>query len=370
MRKWALICAVGLAGVALPEAAAADSLLYRCNGNLCRAGVDGSGRRQLTRDGSYSWLSATRDGSRMAVSRATYAYVLDGSGRPIGAALPRGGAALVAQIAPDGSAVATLELLGELTPPPYTGPPGSPPTLGFQPYLFTAAPDGSGRSVVARDVIETAWLSGRLLRDAAAAQAPYPRGVCVLASNADFHCERDVARDPASDLSSPGVSPDGRFVVVAQSPAGQHGGTGPLALFDAASDALVRALTAGSGDGLPSFSPDGRQVVFNRGSDIYAIAVDGAPGSERRVIAGGLQPIWVTSGAACRRRGSVRPVVRGRAVIVSACAPSAGRLTVTLTRRGRRVARRTVSATAGGIVSVRFPRPHGSGALRATIRFR
>jgi hypothetical protein len=204
----------------------------------------------------------------------------------------------VAQIAPDGSAVATLELLGELTPPPYTGPPGSPPTLGLEPYLFTAAPDGSGRAVVARDVIETAWLRGRLLRDDEAPQAPYPRGVCLLASNTDFHCEHAVAGDPASDLSAPAVPPDGRFVAVARSPAGQNGGTGPIALFDAATGALVRALTTGSDDGLPSFSPDGMQLVVNRGSDIYAIAVDGAPGSERRLIAGGLQPLWATAGAA------------------------------------------------------------------------
>ena len=54
---------------------------------------------------------------------------------------------------------------------------------------------------------------------------------------------------------------------------------------------------------------------------------------------------------------------------VQACAPSAGRLTVTVTRRGRRVARRTVTAKAGGVVSLRFNRPRGSGALRAKIRF-
>src|SRR4051812_14848287 len=120
-------CATTLIAAAVTFASAApavaDSLVYRCGPNVCRVAPDGSGRTQLTSDGKpggpvYSWLSATRDGWRMAVSKATFAYVLDSSGRQIGGALPRGGAALVAQIAPDGTQVATLELLGELAPPP------------------------------------------------------------------------------------------------------------------------------------------------------------------------------------------------------------------------------------------------------------
>lgn len=377
MRGWkarfAVVLAVG--GAALFTAAAADSLLYRCGANICRVAPDGTGRQQLTTDGrpggpEYSWLSASRDGSRIAVSRGASAYVLDGSGRPLGGVLPSGGAALVAQIAPDGSRVATLELLGELAPPPITAPPGTPPLLGFHPYMFIAAPDGSERAVVARDVVDTAWLGGRLLRSDASSQPPFARGLCLLASNTDFRCERDVARDPANDLSAPAVSPDSRFVAVARSPAGQNAGTGPIVLYEVAGGRPVRALTNGSGDALPTFSPDGRRVAFNRGSDIYVTAADGAPGRERRVITGGLQPIWVSGGGAtCRRRVSVRPAVHRRSVTVRACAPSAGRLTVTLKRRGHRVARRTVSTRRGGIVTVRFKRPTGAGALRATVRF-
>ncbi len=64
------------------------------------------------------------------------------------------------------------------------------------------------------------------------------------------------------------------------------------------------------------------------------------------------------------------PCVRARANGDGAgCAPTAGRLAVTLTRGGRRVARRTVTTRLGGVVSVRFTRPGGSGTLRAAIRF-
>ena len=357
------------------ESAAADSLLYRCGSNVCRVAPNGSGRTQLTKDGrvggpAYTWLSATRDGSRLAVTRGSFAYVLNGSGRQLGGALPHGGATLVAQIAPDRSRVATLELLGEFSPPPVNAPPGSPPTLGLHPYLFLAAPDGGGRAVVARDVVDTAWLGARLVRSDSSSQAPFGRGICVLAVNTAFACERDLARDPASDLSAPALSPDGRLLAVARSPASQNAGTGPIVLYDVASGRQTRVLTTGAQDGLPSFSPDGRQLVFNRGSDIYVIAVAGPPGRERRILRGGLQPIWVSGGAACRAHSVVRPTVHAHTVTVTACAPGAGRLTVTLTRAGHRVTQRTVSTRTGGLVTVRFNRPGGTGTLRATIRFK
>jgi hypothetical protein len=297
------------------------------------------------------------------VSRATFAYVLDGSGRQLGGALPRGGAALVAQVSPDGRQVATLELLGELSPPPINGPPGSPPTLGFHPYLFVAATDGSGREVAARDVADTAWLGGRIVRSDGSSQPPYPRGLCLLASNIDFPCERDVARDPANDISGPALSPDGRLLAAALSPSEANRGTGPIGLFDAGSAALVRLLTTGDTDGLPSFSPDGKQVAFTRDHDIYVVGVGG--GTPHRVVAGGVQPVWVTG---CVFEKTVKPKVRGRSVTVIACAPGPGRLTVTLTRRGRRVARRTVTAARAGTVTVRLARPRGAGSLRAQVR--
>ena len=153
-------------------------------------------------------------------------------------------------------------------------------------------------------MIDTAWLGRRLIRSDGSSQPPFPRGLCLLAANDDFECERDVARDPANDLSAPAVSRDGRFVAVARSPADANAGAGPIVLYDAVGGRPVRTLTTGADDGLPSFSPDGRRVAFNRGGEIYTIATDGAPGSERRVVAGGLQPVW-TSG--CRERRSVRP---------------------------------------------------------------
>jgi hypothetical protein len=64
--------------------------------------------------------------------------------------------------------------------------------------------------------------------------------------------------------------------------------------------------------------------------------------------------------------------VRSRRALVTACVPQPGRLTVTLLRAGRRVARRTVTAATGGTVTVRLRRPVGAGAreLQARVRSR
>jgi hypothetical protein len=133
--------ALGAAGPAY-----ADSILYRCQPNLCRVAPDGTGVKRLTRDGrsggpAYGWLSATPDGTRLGVSFGNRAHVLAGSGKRIAGPLPHsGGAVLVTQIRPDGRQVATLETVGESIPPP----------LRFVPYLFLADADGSGRETVAR----------------------------------------------------------------------------------------------------------------------------------------------------------------------------------------------------------------------------
>ena len=132
-------------------------------------------------------------------------------------------------------------------------------------------------------------------------------------------------------------------------------------MYDAATAAPVRTLTSGQ-DSQPSWSPDGRFMAFARGNDIYVVPAAG--GTARRVLTGGQQPVWVTA-AACRVRRHPRVRVSGRSAIVTACAPQPGRVTVTLRSDGRRVARRSVRAATGGLVTVRFRRV--AGRLRADV---
>jgi hypothetical protein len=326
---------------------------------------DGTGNRQLTRGGgTHTWLSASADGSRIAVVRSTCAHVLDGRGREVAGPLPRGGTVVIAEVSPDGSQVATIELLPEITPAPVGSPPGSPGISGFMPYLFLEQADGANRDAVARAVIDTGWLGAGLARTDTGPASPFPLGVCLQAVNTDFACGRDVARDPTQDLFNPAFSPDGTVVAVVRAPSSDVG-AGPIVLYDASTAAPVRDLVGGENT-QPSWSPDGKRIAFERGGDLYVARAAGSP-RERRVVKGGQQPIWM-SAPACRERPRLR--VRARSVIVIACAPQPGRVTVTLLSGGKRVGRRTVTAATGGIITARLRRPAGvrAGKLRARVR--
>ena len=116
-RRSAAIATIAVAALAVGATrASADTLVYRCGPNVCKAAPDGSGKQRLTTDGRpggplYAWVSASSDGSRLAVVNATFAYVLNGRGRRITDKLPRGGIDVIAEIAPDGTQVSTVELL-------------------------------------------------------------------------------------------------------------------------------------------------------------------------------------------------------------------------------------------------------------------
>jgi hypothetical protein len=344
--------------------AAADSIVFRCFPNLCRVAPDGSGRAQITHDAAaggpvYGWLSATADGSALGVSYGNRSYVLDGSGRRLAGPLPHsGGAVLVTQIRPDGGQVATIESILEAQP--YPGP------LLQIPYLFLAGADGSGRESVARSTAATAWLGDRLLRDENVDAAPYEQQICLLASNTDFPCERLVASEPGHDLWDPAVSPDGSLVAATR--AAVDGFEGEIALYSTATAQLVRVLTSGPADSQPTWSPNGRSIAFTRGrSGLWVVRATGRPGSERRILASGIQPVWVRGGG-LGLTGPRRARAGARVRIRLIGAPRGAR--ASLQRKAGRswttLATRRAS-TKPTTFAVRFPRP-GRAVLRVRVR--
>jgi hypothetical protein len=359
-----LATVLGLTAAVGAGPAGADSIVFRCFPNLCRVAADGSGRMQITHDASaggpvYAWLSATADGSRLGVSYGNRAHVLDGSGRRLAGPLPHGGGpVLVTQIRPDGRQVATIESIGEIQPPP--GP------LLQIPYLFLAGADGSGREAVARTTVATAWLGTRLLRDETADAAPYEQQICLLASNTDFPCERLVAAEPGRDLWDPAVSPDGGLVAATR--AAVDGFQGEIALYSTATARLVRVLTSGPADSQPTWAPDGRAIAFTRGkAGIWVVRTTGRPGSEHRILASGIQPVWVRGGVLrltgpkrARAGAPVRIRLTGAARGARASLQrKAGRRWTTLATR--RAAARPTTFT------VRFRHP-GRAVLRVRVR--
>ena len=64
---------------------------------------------------------------------------------------------------------------------------------------------------------------------------------------------------------------------------------GQLLLFDVASALPIRELTTGASDRYASFSPDGKQVIFERSGSVRTIGANG--GRVKRVVKG-KQPTW------------------------------------------------------------------------------
>ena len=360
----ALIAAVAvlvLAAGAVP--ARADSILYRCHPDICRVASDGSAAERVTRDGmrggpSYGWLSASLGGSRLAVSYGNRAYILNGSGKRLEGPLPSsGGAVLQTQIRPDGRQVATIETVGESIPPP----------LRPIPYLFLSNADGTARETVARDTAATAWLGNRLLPSETAGDSPFVQQICLLVSNADFPCERLVASDAERDLWDPAVSPDGRFVAVTRAPVDAF--QGEIAIYSTATAALTRVLTSGPADSQPTWSPDGRRVAFTRGdAGLWVVRADGAPGTERRILASGIQPVWVSGDGLPQLTGPKRVRAGARALIRLSGAPRGARATLQrrVGHRWKALATRTTGRSPT-VFAIRFPRA-GRAVLRIRLR--
>jgi WD40-like Beta Propeller Repeat len=121
-------------------------------------------------------------------------------------------------------------------------------------------------------------------------------------------CARLIAR-AASDSTFFGpsaLSPDGRRLVVIEAIEQDPEANARVVTFNARTGRRLRALTAGHRDYNPSWSPDGRWIVFDRDAhylaprpntqiifaSLWRVPADG--GRSRRVTRRGYQPAWAT----------------------------------------------------------------------------
>jgi hypothetical protein len=200
---------------------------------------------------------------------------------------------------PDGTQVAFIRSINTIISPGYVYPYYSPPVYGFVPFLFTRPISGAKGETVARSTSSTGWLRDQVvLPYPVPGEGARPDGICAAAPpQGDQVCARMVAIDPQQrTLSNPAGSPDGRSLVAVAEPFVDDPKfvqtfRGAIALFNPATGELLRDLTSAHADGTPTFSPDGRQVAFTRGEDLYVVAVAGA-GKPKLLRHGVRDPTW------------------------------------------------------------------------------
>lgn len=265
-----LLVAVGALGLGAAPAGAV--IVYTCGANLCRINSDGGQRTQLTTDGQpgtsmvYGGPSLSRNGAKLAFVFDN--KVIVGDANAANRSAPFASTAFVALMRPDGGAVAEIEETFSTVP--------------FQVCIYNL--DGTGRNCP-YGTPSAGWAPDNNLLISVSAGAPnYEQEVCHEPANSP-----PCADDPSHNLYDPAVSPDGKTLAVTV--AAGTAVSGHIALYNYATGQFERNLTTGTADDHPTWSPDGREIAFQRGGQIYVIAAAAAPGSEHLLTAG-TEPTW------------------------------------------------------------------------------
>jgi hypothetical protein len=304
--RLAVLPAVLLLALLAPPAAAKEVVVYVCGKDLCRVAPDGRQKQRLTHGGSYSRPSISRSGRRLAFRKGARVYTarvgekrLKGV-RRIGPA--PGGPADATQfdvaLSRDGKRVAWVEQRVNVV----FG------TIDYRRYA--AAFDGSGAEQVAASggrPFVAFYDARRILREGLADSVEgrpdattVDQGLCVpdpeSAQNGTCgdHGPQAAFDPQARHLRHPHVSPDGKRLVATAYRSGDQiddavERPGQLLLFDTATALPLRELTTGASDRYPSFSPNGRKVIFERARSVRVVPAAG--GRAKRLVKG-TQPTW------------------------------------------------------------------------------
>jgi hypothetical protein len=267
-----------------------------CGPSVCRVDPVTRKRVRVLRGGAksarYTAVSTSVSGGALAFQRDGVVFAAGRDGKKP-RKLAQGD---VPAVRPDGRVVA-WEATDVITQGPIcSGGIGGTPVICY-PQAPLRAPSvfydvGAKGRVHSTGVTTKAWLGDNLLVDD---DPPAERSIWTTTTKGGV--ARAVAKEPGRTLNDPAGSPDGRYVVVSSeaSPADPKGKLryrGRIALFDARTGTKVRDLTTGTGDASPVFSPDGRQVAFDRGSAVYVVP---AKGGKAKRLASGFQltgPSW------------------------------------------------------------------------------
>ena len=275
----AAVLAVLLAAGAA-DAAHGASITYVCGNDLCRVSPSGGEVRRLTRDGTvskpYHEVHNVRDSPLMAYDRGSDTILA----RPDNSRRRRIG----------GSAFPSTDARG----------------VGFFTTggLFCWSRTDRARRLRCADRGFLWWKTRRMYGEV---ELPtrFPHAAFCRLRLPDLTCARVVARPPRTrPLRDEDVSSDGRWVVAAEEvTAPGDDGEQILGLYDARTGRRVRTLSRGHHDESPSFSPDGRLVVFGRDDrrgdlppgPIGRVCVVARRGGPVRCLARGARPAFTRS---------------------------------------------------------------------------
>ena len=255
-----------------------------------------------------------------------------------------------AGVTADGRTVAWVQPSGELVTAPTAG--GAPTTVytgsvGFQPVI---SPDGGSflwqfavpvngfyytyrLDVATQEVYGIAacactvthgW-AGPTTIGVFPTDNGRPSRLCRMDRSGDSSCVAVLASETRGQLAFPDGSADGQTYVASVDVGGsEFGGVdGPIALFSAATGAVVKDLTSNPNDVTPTLSQEGDRVAFERDDQI--VIVDVATGAER-VVGPGVYPSWGGTrseqgggNAVASVRGTKAKVKGGKVTVKVAC---------------------------------------------------
>jgi hypothetical protein len=277
-----LVLAAAVLGATSATAAAAPpktEILGVCDGRDLCAADPASGKVTRVARGTaaapFRGVGATPNGRTVAFARGGRVF----RAGPRGTRPRQVGGGMTPQVRPDGKAVSWRAEIQVQQCDPFGG------CAQLQTFaLFTRATGQARPTIVEAYSYSSAWWGSRLVSQNARRGGD---GWDVALLDGDGRATRVLTGEPDRSYTSPSLSPDGKLLAVVSEPLSEDEPErfrGRVELFDTASGRRVRVLTESATDDVPVFSPDGRQVAFNRGSDLWVVPAKG--GRARRLARG------------------------------------------------------------------------------------